>query len=113
MSSGLQISLAGNITDFQEFTFISRQARWVKFTVQKVYGYSGGVGIQDIEIYNELCNPSKYALRTYLRQKKIIIIKSLCDDDGKGNENENSKVHVRTICAIKELFQIVRKINEY
>ena len=25
----------------------------------------------------------------------------------------NSKVHVRTICAIKELFQIVRKINEY
>ena len=25
----------------------------------------------------------------------------------------NSKVHVRTICAIKELFQIVPKINEY
>ena len=72
MSSGLQISLAGNITDFQEFTFISRQARWVKFTAQKVHGYSGGVGIQDIEIYNELCKPSKYALWAYLNQKKLI-----------------------------------------
>ena len=87
MYSDLQISLAGNITDFQEFTFISRQARWVKFTVQKVYGYSGGVGIQEIEIYNELCNPSKYALPAYLKQKKKLIIMSLCDDDGKGNEN--------------------------
>ena len=75
----MQISLAGNITDFQEFTFISRQARWVKFTVQKVYGYNGGVGIQDIEIYNERCNPSKSLSKT---KKIIIIIKSLCDDDG-------------------------------
>ena len=83
MSSGLQISLAGDITDFQEFTFISRQARWVKFTVQKVYGYSGGVGIQDIEIYNELCNPSKYALRTYLKQKN------------NNNNNNNNKELMR------------------
>ncbi|XP_068673513.1 polycystin-1-like [Montipora foliosa] len=51
-----KILLAANKSDFQEFTFLSRQAKWIKFTVNKVYGDSGAVGIKEIEIYNELCN---------------------------------------------------------
>ena len=45
--------------DFEEFVFPSHKADWVKFTVKKVYGGSGGVGIQEIELYNEMCRQSK------------------------------------------------------
>ena len=55
----LQITLAENQSDFEEFVFPSRRASWVKFTVKKVYGGSGGVGIQEIELYNEMCHQSK------------------------------------------------------
>ena len=54
----LQIILAGNTSDFEEVTFLSRRTSWVKFTVKKVYGGSGGVGIQEIELYNEMCKQS-------------------------------------------------------
>ncbi|KAL9957163.1 hypothetical protein ACROYT_G038767 [Oculina patagonica] len=49
------ITLSGNKSDFQEFTFLSRRASWVTFTVKKVYGGSGGVRIQEIEFYNDMC----------------------------------------------------------
>lgn len=58
----LKITLAGNKSDFEEFTFLSRRASWVRLTVKKVYDGSGGVGIKEIEFYNEMCKQSKLFL---------------------------------------------------
>ena len=55
----LQITLAGNTSNFEEFTFLARRTSWVKFTVKKVLGSSGGIGIQEIELNNNLCKQSK------------------------------------------------------
>lgn len=55
----LQITLAGNTSNFEEFTFLARRTSWVKLTVKKVLGSSGGVGIQEIELNNDLCKQSK------------------------------------------------------
>ena len=68
LRSVLQITLAANKSEFQEFSFLSRRAIWVKFMVQKVYGSSGGVGIQEIEIYNKPCTQS-------------MIFKVVCEQD--------------------------------
>jgi len=58
----LKITLAGNKTDFEEFTLLSRRASWVRLTVTKVYDGSGGVGITEIEFYNDMCKQSKLLL---------------------------------------------------
>lgn len=58
----LKITLAGNKTDFEEFTLLSRRASWVRLTVKKVYDGSGGVGIKEIEFYNGMCKQSKLLL---------------------------------------------------
>ena len=56
------MTLAGNKTDFEEFTFLSRRASWVSLTVKNVHGNSGGVGIKEIEFYNEMCKQSELLL---------------------------------------------------
>lgn len=58
----LKITLAGNKAEFEEFTFLSRRASWVRLTVKKVYGSSGGVGIKEVEFYNEMCKQSELLL---------------------------------------------------
>lgn len=56
------MTLAGNKADFEEFTFLSRRASWVRLTVKNVHGNSGGVGIKEIEFYNEMCKQSELLL---------------------------------------------------
>ncbi|XP_022780269.1 uncharacterized protein LOC111321599 [Stylophora pistillata] len=51
-----KITLKENRSDFEEFFFTSRRASWVKFTITEVNCGSGGVGIQEIEIYDEKCD---------------------------------------------------------
>ena len=63
----LQITLSGNKSDFEEFTFLSRRASWVTLKVKTVFGGSGGVGIQEIEFYNDMCKQSKLVPEIYKR----------------------------------------------
>ena len=67
----LKITLAGNKAEFEEFTFLSRRARWVRLTVKKVYGSSGGVGIKEVEFYNEMCKQSELLLDNVRKSKKL------------------------------------------
>ena len=69
-----KITLAGNKADFEEFTFLSRRTSWVRLTVKNVTGNSGGVGIKEIEFYNEMCKQSKLLLNVrYVRARNQLI----------------------------------------
>lgn len=47
--------LVGNKVEFEEFIFLFCRVSWVRLIVKKVYGSSGGVGIKEVEFYNEMC----------------------------------------------------------